>query len=366
MLAIEKTACLSSGKYACLRLSDNEVRVDKINGFQYMASVTNKRILSGVQPSGILHIGNYFGAIRQFVQLQEQNENYIFVANYHSLTTITDPDVLRKNSLDVVIDYLALGLDPEKTTLFLQSDIPEVTELSWILSTVTPMGLLERAHSFKDKVARGISANHGLFAYPVLMAADILIYDSNYVPVGKDQKQHLEITRDIAEKINLTFGEGTLVIPEELIQKEVAVIPGIDGQKMSKSYGNTIDIFAEGKALKKQVMAIVTDSTPLEEPKDPDNSHIIDLFKFFASAEEIEAMRQNFLAGGYGYGHAKKELLQAVTEYFEDARNRRKELVANMDYVEEVLRKGASAARETAQSVMERVRTRTGLLKYLK
>lgn len=331
-----------------------------------MAGVSNKRILSGVQPTGVLHIGNYFGAIRQFVQLQEENENYIFVANYHSLTTITDPDVLRKNSLDVVIDYLALGLDPNKTTLFLQSDIPEVTELAWILSTVTPMGLLERAHSFKDKVARGITANHGLFAYPVLMAADILIYDSNYVPVGKDQKQHLEITRDIAEKINLTFGEGTLVIPEELIQKEVAVIPGVDGQKMSKSYGNTIDIFAEGRALKKQVMAIVTDSTPLEEPKDPDNSYIIDLYKFFATGEEIDVMRKNFLAGGYGYGHAKKELLQAITAYFEDARSRRKELVANMDYVEEVLRKGAGTARETAQSVMERVRSRTGLLTYLK
>ncbi|MGH1362984.1 MAG: tryptophan--tRNA ligase [Calditrichia bacterium] len=331
-----------------------------------MTELKNKRILSGIQPSGILHIGNYFGAIRQFVQLQEQNENFIFVANYHSLTTITDPDVLRQNSLDVVIDYLALGLNPEKTTLFLQSDIPEVTELAWILSTVTPMGLLERAHSYKDKVANGISPNHGLFAYPVLMAADILIYDSNYVPVGKDQKQHLEITRDIAEKINITFGEGTLTIPEELIQKDVAVIPGIDGRKMSKSYNNTIDIFAEGQPLKKQVMAIVTDSTPLEEPKDPDNSHIIDLYTFFASEEELKAMRNNFLAGNYGYGHAKKELLQAITEYFEDARERRKKLVADMGYVEDVLQAGGKRAREAAQEVMERVRSRTGLLRYLK
>jgi len=331
-----------------------------------MMEVKNKRILSGIQPSGILHIGNYFGAIRQFVQLQEQNENFIFVANYHSLTTITDPNVLRQNSLDVVIDYLALGLNPEKTTLFLQSDIPEVTELAWILSTVTPMGLLERAHSYKDKVANGISPNHGLFAYPVLMAADILIYDSNYVPVGKDQKQHLEITRDIAEKINITFGEGTLTIPKELIQKDVAVIPGIDGRKMSKSYNNTIDIFAEGKPLKKQVMAIVTDSTPLEEPKDPDNSHIIDLYTFFASEDALKLMRDNFLAGNYGYGHAKKELLQAITEYFEDARERRKKLVADMGYVEDVLKTGATRARAAAQEVMERVRSRTGLLRYLK
>lgn len=326
-----------------------------------MQNIRNKKILSGIQPSGVLHIGNYFGAIRQHIALQKENECLYFVANYHALTSISDRQKLHEHSLMVAMDYLALGFDPEKARLFLQSDVPEVTELAWILSTVTPMGLLERAHSYKDKIARGLSPTHGLFAYPVLMAADILIYDSEYVPVGKDQKQHLEMTRDIAEKFNLAYGQ-TLVVPEELILPEVAVVPGTDGQKMSKSYGNTIDIFADYKALKSKVMNIVTDSTPLEAPKDPDKSTVFDLYKLFAAPGEIEEMRRKYLAGGYGYGHAKKELLEKIWTYFEPHRKLREELENNRDYVKDVLRQGASTAREKARQVLERVRDRVGLL----
>ncbi len=328
-----------------------------------MLNVHKKRVLSGIQPSGVLHIGNYFGAIRQHILLQEDNECYYFVANYHAMTTIHDKAVLEENTFMVALDYLALGLDPEKATLFVQSDVPEVTELAWILSTITPMGLLERAHSYKDKIAKGISPNHGLFAYPVLMAADILIYDSELVPVGKDQKQHLEMTRDMAEKFNHIYGE-TFVIPEELILPEVAVVPGIDGQKMSKSYNNTIEIFADYKTLKTKVMSIVTDSTPLEAPKDPDKSTIFALYKLFATPEETENMRQKFLAGGYGYGHAKKELLEKIWTYFEPHRKRREELLKNKDVVYEVLRKGAERARERASEVMARVREKAGISRF--
>ncbi len=326
-----------------------------------MQNIRNKKILSGIQPSGVLHIGNYFGAIRQHIALQKENECLYFVANYHAMTSISDKQKMQGHSLMVAMDYLALGFDPEKARLFLQSDVPEVTELAWILSTVTPMGLLERAHSYKDKIARGLSPTHGLFTYPVLMAADILIYDSEYVPVGKDQKQHLEITRDIAEKFNLAYGQ-TLVVPEELILPEVAVVPGTDGQKMSKSYDNTIEIFADYKALKSKVMNIVTDSTPLEAPKDPDKSTVFDLYKLFAAPGEIEEMRRKYLAGGYGYGHAKKELLEKIWIYFEPHRKLREELENNLDYVKDVLRQGASTAREKARQVMERVRDRVGLL----
>ncbi len=329
-----------------------------------MDAIKGRRILSGIQPSGILHIGNYFGAIRQHIQLQKDNECYYFVANYHAMTSSTDAEKLREHSMMVAIDYLALGFDPEEAVLFMQSDVPEVAELAWMLSTLTPMGLLERGHSYKDKVAKGIPANHGLFAYPVLMAADILIYDAELVPVGKDQKQHLEMTRDIAEKFNLAYGE-TLVIPEELILPEVAVVPGVDGQKMSKSYDNTIEMFTSKKALKKKVMSIVTDSTPLEEPKDPDNSVIVDIYKLFATKEEVEEMRQKFLAGGYGYGHGKKELFERIYEYFEPHRQRREELEQNMDYVEGVLRKGAEKARAKATEVMDRARDNVGLLRFL-
>ncbi len=329
-----------------------------------MLDVKGKRILSGIQPTGILHIGNYFGAIRQHIHLQEKNQCYYFVANYHALTTIHDRKTLEKNTLMVAIDYLALGLDPGKAVLFLQSDVPEVTELAWLLSTITPMGLLERAHAYKDKISKGITPNHGLFAYPVLMAADILIYDSHLVPVGKDQKQHVEMTRDMAEKFNSLYGE-VLTIPEALILPEVAVVPGIDGQKMSKSYDNTIEIFSDYKTLKTRVMSIVTDSTPLEEPKDPDTSTIVALYKLVASPEEVEEMRRKFLAGGYGYGHAKKELLEKLWQYFQPYREKREELEKNQDYVRNVLYEGALKARESAELVMQRVRSAAGVLRHI-
>ncbi len=325
--------------------------------------IRNRRVLSGIQPSGDLHIGNYFGAIRQHIALQDENDCFYFVANYHAMTSIKDKEALEKATFQVALDYLALGLNPERATLFIQSDVPEVTELAWILSTVTPMGLLERAHSYKDKLAKGISPNHGLFAYPVLMAADILIYDSEVVPVGKDQKQHLEMTRDMAEKFNHLFGE-TFVIPEELIMPEVAVVPGIDGQKMSKSYGNTIEIFADYKTLKQKVMSIVTDSTPLEEPKDPDKSNVYALYKLFATPEEDAEMREKFLRGGYGYGHAKKELLEKIWTYFEPARKRREELLADPMQVHRVLQAGAEKARAKAREVMQRVRKNCGILRF--
>lgn len=330
-----------------------------------MLDLKNKRVLSGIQPSGELHIGNYFGAIRQHIALQDNNDCFYFVANYHALTTTHDRVKLENATIQVALNYLALGLDPAKATLFVQSDVPEVTELAWFLSNFTPVGLLERAHSYKDKIAKGIAPNHGLFAYPVLMAADILIYDSEVVPVGKDQKQHLEMTRDMALKFNNTYGD-IFVIPEELIMPDVAVVPGIDGQKMSKSYDNTIEIFLDYKPLKKKVMSIVTDSTPLEEPKDPDTNNVYNLYKLFASPEEVAAMREKFLAGGYGYGHAKKELLEKIWTYFEPARNRRQELMNNMDYVHEVLRNGAEKARAKAQEVMDRVRSSSGILRFRK
>jgi tryptophanyl-tRNA synthetase len=328
-----------------------------------MIKVINKRILSGIQPSGALHIGNYFGAIRQHIAFQDENECFYFVANLHAMTTILDKPKLEEATFQVALDYLALGLDPDKANLFIQSDIPEVTELAWILSNVTPMGLLERAHSFKDKLSRGIAPNHGLFAYPVLMAADILIYDSDIVPVGKDQKQHLEMTRDIALKFNNVFGE-TLVIPDEYILPEVAVVPGIDGQKMSKSYGNTIEIFCDRKILKQKVMSIVTDSTPLEAPKDPDKNNVYLLYKLFASPEEDKEMHQKFQAGGYGYGQAKKALLEKMETYFQPAREKREKLLDDKDYVRDILKEGAKKARAKAQEVMERVRSHSGILRF--
>lgn len=320
-----------------------------------------KRSLSGIQPSGVLHLGNYFGAIKQFIENQDKHEGFYFIADYHSLTSSPDPKSLRENSYNIVLDYLALGLDPEKATIFLQSDMPEHAELAWILSNVTPMGLLERAHSFKDKTAKGIAANAGLFTYPVLMAADILMYDPDIVPVGKDQKQHLEMTRDIAMKFNLQYEKEVFKLPEPGILESLAVVPGTDGQKMSKSYGNTIEMFASKKNLKKQIMSVVTDSTPLEDPKDPDNNITI-LYKLFASEEKVEEMRQKFMAGGYGYGHAKKELLEAVLEYFKEAREKREELAKNPEYVEAVLRKGAEKARKIAHKKITLVKETVGLL----
>jgi tryptophanyl-tRNA synthetase len=318
------------------------------------------RYLSGIQPSGTLHLGNYFGAIRQHVRSQDEHSSYYFIADFHALTTLRDPDALRRNVLNVALDYLAFGLDPKRVAFFRQSDVPEVTELAWILSTVTPMGLLERCHSFKDKTAKGIAPDHGLFAYPVLMAADILIYDSQRVPVGKDQVQHLEVTRDIAQRFNHLFGE-TLVVPEAQVEEATAVVPGLDGEKMSKSYGNTIEMFAPEKELKKAVGRIVTDSKTVEEPKDPEPNVIYRLYSLVASDAEREEMARRFRAGGYGYGDAKKELLRKLLEYFGPYRKRREDLERDPSAVWEALAAGARKARETAGATLDRVRRAVGL-----
>ena len=318
------------------------------------------RILSGIQPSGVLHIGNYFGMMRPAIALQAEGEALYFIADYHALTSLRDPAALRANSRRVALDFLACGLDPQRAGLFLQSDVPQVTELAWILSTVTPMGLLERAHSYKDKVARGLPASAGLFAYPVLMAADILIYDSDVVPVGRDQKQHLELTRDIAVKINESFGE-ILKVPEPRIQVETATVPGLDGQKMSKSYGNTIDIFADEKEMRKRVMSIVTDSAPVEAPKDPGSSSIFKLYSLVSTPEEAAAMRAGFEKGGIGYGDFKKQLFGKLWEFFAPMRQRRDEILAEPGYIDEVLTQGAERANAIADKVMRRVRKAVGI-----
>lgn len=318
------------------------------------------RVLSGIQPTGKLHIGNYFGAMRQHLQLQAENEGYYFIADYHALTTNPDPQQYKEHTLDVAKDYLALGLDPEKTVFWRQSDVPEVTELAWILSCVTPMGLLQRCTSFKDKIEQGLSPMHGLFAYPVLQAADILMFDSNLVPVGADQKQHIEVTRDIANKFNNIYGE-TFVLPEEHILKSVAVVPGIDGRKMSKSYDNTIEIFEPENKVKKKVMRIVTDSTPVEDPKDPDTCNAFALLKLVADETELAEWEQKYRSGGTGYGTVKKRVVELLHEYFRPFRQKRQELDDNADYVEEVLCKGAQRARAVASKTMERVRDAIGL-----
>jgi len=319
------------------------------------------RILTGVQPSGTLHVGNYFGAMRPLIEMQERGQVFCILVDLHALTSLQDPAALRANTRSAALDFLAAGLDPERSIFFKQSDVPEHSELMWILSTVTPMGLLERAHAYKDKVAKGIPASAGLFVYPVLMAADILLYDADVIPVGKDQKQHLEITRDIAGKINDTFGEGTLKLPEPEIAEDVAVIPGTDGQKMSKSYGNTLNMFGDEKALRKRVMSVVTDSTPLEAPKDPEGSNVVALYRLFASKDEVRRMEDEFRAGGIGYGEFKKRLFEAMMDYFGPMRARRAELERNPDYVDEVLRAGADRAREVATATMDRVRLAIGL-----
>ncbi len=319
------------------------------------------RILSGLQPSGRLHLGNYFGMMEPALRLQHEGEAFYFIADYHSLTTIHDPVALRQHSLDLAIDFLACGLDQAKATFFRQSDVPEVTELSWILSTVTPMPWLERCHSFKDKTARGLEASLGLFGYPVLMAADILLYDSDVVPVGKDQKQHVEVTRDIAIHVNHLYGEKTLKLPAPRIKEETATVPGIDGQKMSKSYGNILAIFEDEKPLRKKVMSIKTDSTPVEEPKNPEGSLIVELYKLVATPEQVETMIHDFRAGGIGYGDFKQRLFVAIWERFTKERARRAELVANLDFVHQVLAEGAEKARLVARPVLERVRKAVGL-----
>ncbi|MGD0745699.1 MAG: tryptophan--tRNA ligase [Verrucomicrobiota bacterium] len=319
------------------------------------------RILSGIQPSGALHLGNYFGMMRPAIELQDKGEAFYFIADYHSMTSLTDAAQRRKNTLEVALDFLACGLNPEKTVFFRQSDVPEVTELTWLLSTVTPMGLLERAHSYKDKVAKGIAPSHGLFAYPVLMAADILIYDSNIVPVGQDQKQHVEMTRDIATKFNEQYGE-TFVIPEPQVRAEVAKVPGIDGEKMSKSYGNTIEIFGDEKLLRKKVMSIKMDSRTPQEPKpDADSNNAIQLLKLVAPAAMAKDFENRLRAGGLGYGDLKKALFEHYWNYFADARKKRAELAANLDYVNQVLAVGAAKARTSAQNVLKRARKASGL-----
>ena len=318
------------------------------------------RILSGLQPSGALHIGNYFGMMRPAIALQAEGEAFYFIAEYHALTSVRDPEALRENSRRVALDFLACGLDPERAALFRQSDVPQVTELAWILSTVAPMGLLERAHSYKDKLARGMAATVGLFNYPVLMAADILIYDSDIVPVGKDQKQHIEITRDLAVKMNERFGE-IFRLPEPRIQAATEVVPGIDGQKMSKSYGNNIDIFGDEKETRKRIMSIVTDSTPVEAPKDSSRSTILQLYSLVASRNEIAEMRERFQKGGAGYGDFKKQLFEKLWDYFAPMRKRREEILAEISYIDNVLARGAKRANEVADEVMKRVRSAVGL-----
>jgi len=318
------------------------------------------RILSGIQPSGKLHWGNYFGMMRPAVKLQEQGDAFLFIANYHAMTTVQDAARLLRDTHEVALDFLACGLDTSRTVFFRQSDVPEVHELTWLLSTVTPMGLLERCHSYKDKLARGFAPSHGLFAYPVLMAADILLYQSNIVPVGRNQKQHVEVTRDIAIKFNNIFGE-VFTIPEPSIPEEVAVVPGLDGQKMSKSYGNTIELFASTKDTKAQIAKIVTDSKGLEEPKDPATCNVFALYKLFATPEQRAAMEANYRGGNYGYGHAKKALLEVFEETFAPFRAKREELAANPDHVEQILRDGAERARAAATVTLDKARKAVGL-----
>ena len=318
------------------------------------------RILSGIQPSGTLHVGNYFGMIQPAIALQVEGEAFYFIANYHALTSLRNAEALRQNSRQVAIDFLACGFEPERGALFLQSDVPSVTELAWILATLAPMGLLERAHSYNDKLARGMSASAGLFTYPVLMAADILIYDSDVVPVGKDQKQHIEITRDLAVKMNEQYG-SVFKLPEARIKEATETVPGIDGQKMSKSYGNTIDLFGEEKETRKRVMSIVSDSKPIEAPKEPLMSTIFQLYSLVAAEDEIEQMRGKFLQGGTGYGDFKKQLFEKLWGYFEPMRKRREEILRDPRYVDDVLKRGAERANQEADKVMARVRSAVGL-----
>ena len=319
------------------------------------------RILSGIQPSGALHVGNYFGMMQPAIELQNEGEAYYFIADYHSMTSLFDAEQRRQNTQDVALDFLACGLDPAKAVFFRQSDVPEVTELTWLLTTLTPMPMLENCHSYKDKLSKGLKPNHGLFAYPVLMAADILIYDSNIVPVGRDQKQHVEVTRDIAGKFNQTYGE-TFVISEPRIRDEVAAVPGTDGQKMSKSYDNTIEIFGAEKPLRKKVMRLVMDSRPPEEPKpDAEKNIAIQLLKLFATKEVARETENKLREGGLGYGDLKKTLFEHYWEYFTEARAKRAELENNLDYVNQVLQESAEKARALASTVVDRAKKNCGL-----
>ena len=318
------------------------------------------RVLSGIQPSGRLHIGNFFGAVRQHLQLQAEHDCFYFIADYHALTSNPAPADVAQYTLDVTMDYIALGLDAEKTVFWRQSDVPEVTELTWLLSCVTPMGLLQRCTSYKDKVAQGLSPNHGLFAYPVLQAADILIYKGDLVPVGADQKQHIEITRDIATRFNNAYG-NVFTLPTEHILEQVAVVPGTDGRKMSKSYGNTIEVFEPEKSVRKKIMQIVTDSTPVEQPKDPDKCNVFALLKLVASPDELADWENRYRSGGMGYSEAKKRLDELMIDYFKPFRQKRSELENNIDYVKEVLANGAERAKTVAAETLEKARQAVGL-----
>ena len=318
------------------------------------------RVLSGIQPSGSLHLGNYLGMMKPMLEYMDRSTLFVFIVNFHALTSVTDGKKLAKGVLDAVADFLALGLDPDRCIFWVQSDVPEVVELAWILTCITPMGLLERCHSYKDKIARGISPNHGLFSYPVLMAADILLYQSNIVPVGKDQKQHVEVTRDIALKFNNMYGE-TFVIPEPEINDEVATVPGIDGQKMSKSYDNTIEIFLDEKMLKKKVMSIKTDSTPVEEPKNPETCNLFQIYRHFAPLDRVEEVLRLYKQGGAAYGTIKKELVDILWDFFRDAREERARLLNDPGHLRDILAKGAMKAREVGQGTIDTVRQRVGI-----
>jgi len=318
------------------------------------------RVLSGIQPSGSLHLGNYFGMMKKMIDYQEHQELYCFIANYHAMTSLSDGKALATGTLEAAANFLALGLDPEKSVFWVQSDVPEVQELAWILSNFTPMGLLERCHSYKDKIAKGIAANHGLFAYPVLMSADILLFQGETVPVGKDQKQHVEVTRDIAIKFNNHYGD-TFTLPNPEIDNQVATVPGLDGQKMSKSYKNTIDLFLDDKPLRKQIMRIVTDPTPVEDPKDPDNCNVFQIYRLFLDKEQQTALRQRYQAGGLGYGEVKQELFETIRDFFAPYTERRRELLADKDGLRKVLADGAQKARYAASKTLRKVRKKTGL-----
>lgn len=319
------------------------------------------RVLSGIQPTGRFHWGNYFGAIQQYIALQNNAQAFYFIADLHALTTIRNPDELRDYTREAAIDLLSLGLDPNQATLFRQSDVPEIPELTWLLMTMTQMSLLEKCHAYKDKKAKGLTADAGLFTYPVLMAADILLYDSDVVPVGVDQVQHIEVTRDLAQRFNAMYNSEVFVFPDAKVLEETAKVPGTNGEKMSKSYGNTIEIFLPPKKLRKKIMSIKTDSTPMDDPKDPETCSVFTLYKLFANEQQQQALADRYRAGGMGYGDAKQTLYEAAMEYFAEARERRETYLADPDSVEEILQAGAKQAREKGREVLNRARTACGL-----
>ena len=319
------------------------------------------KVLSGIQPTGRFHWGNYFGAIRQYIDLQDNEQAFYFIADYHALTTVREPEILKGYVRDAALDLLALGLKPEQATLFRQSDVPEVTELTWLLMTVTQMHLLEKCHAYKDKKAKGIAADAGLFTYPVLMASDILLYDSDTVPVGLDQVQHIEVTRDIASRFNNIYGVEALKLPNAKVVESAAKVPGTDGEKMSKSYNNTIELFDTPKRIKKKINAVKTDSSGVEDKKNPETCAVFDLYKLFTTEDQQAELAERYRTGGMGYGEAKKLVNAAAAEHFAEARERREQLEQNPDTLEDILRDGAGRARAVACEVLDRVRSACGL-----